>query len=876
MGSAPSRPCELCFWLIYQPIEGLRVPLYNVVMGLFPFVFLFLLLLQASEANQASARARASTRLRNHQTRAEDMVRPAVVFDSAERSAPLSRSDTSSLYRLGQVRSGEQDAGDGIVGCGGRLLQRLHFSGAVLPQHFVLVRWLTQVDFAVVFFLLVASDPNTISFRTFALLLRLAYRWLEYLILFVLVAPFTRAVGDPRDLRFAWRFVLRAAAPLLALILALDFAGWLYMTVLPDGASASADHRWTTQFYLVVSAIEEGEAGKTTAQTVWRTYVKPLPADGAVSPLYAWAFFDALDGLVFALFAALPALSAALAARRARREAEEEGQQDTPGAATWGLRSSWTSLSLLTVHPLQFTKGGPVYFPRPALTVYATLLLLSRVLRLVGDGIAINDSRSECGGSYLCWWAAGYFLEQAMFAPALLWCLRLDSEVVYTAAGFAGNGNATGDERGSAGSAADRRSSVGGTAAGHLLQWSLASDLGDDQIVAADVWLGAPLGSGQLKVQAAQWLGSPVAVKRVPYAWLKGRAAGGTSAGFSARLQATVQEIHILRKCCHPNIVQYLGFCIDAAAPPRTRQERLLAMLDEGGEEGEQEERQRELWIVTELLERKSLFGLVGDPAVHLGLRTQLRMMIEMCRGMVFLHDVQGVLHRDLKSLNIFVSRDWHVKIGDFGESKVLGHYHGSARQPPPQASSQASPRASPQASLQASSQASSPQVSPQPGWKAYGSLEWMAPEVLSRSSPFSHASDVFSAAVVMWEVFERRRPYVELPMSEIQGAVVGGFRLPLTALTPPTVRALIERSWAEEPAARPSFAAIMVELQAVLAACEEVVAAAGSAKGEGRGSEAYYTSVGSAHSGTSVRPFDTQDDYDEQLAGGGGYAALE
>ena len=870
MGSAPSRPCELCFWLIYQPVEGLRVPLYNVVLGLFPFVFLFLLLLQAGEANQASARARASTRLRNRQTRAEDMVGPVVVFDSAERSAPPSRSDSSSLYRLGQVHSGEQDAGDGIAGCGGRLLQRLHFSGAVLPQHFVLVRWLTQVDFAVVFFLLVASDPNTVSFRTFALLLRLAYRWLEYLILFVLVAPFTRAVGDPRDLRFAWRFVLRAAAPLLALIMGLDLAGWLYMSVLPDEISASAGRRWTTQFYLVVSAIEEGKAGNSTAQTVWRTYVQPLPTDGAVSPLYAWAFFDALDGLVFALFAALPALSAALAARRARREAEEEGQQNTPGAATWGLRSSWTSLSLLTVHPLHLTKGGPVYFPRPALTVYATLLLLSRVLRLVGDGVAINGSRSECGGSYLCWWSAGYFLEQAMFAPALLWCLRLDSEVVYTAAGFTGNGDAAGDERGSAGSAA---SSVGScTAAGHLLQWSLASDLGDDQIVAADVWLGAPLGSGQLTVQAAQWLGSPVAVKRVPYAWLKGRAAGGASAGFSARLQATVQEIHILRKCCHPNIVQYLGFCIDAAAPPRTRQERLLAMLEEGGEEEEQEERQRELWIVTELLERKSLFGLVGDPAVHLGLRTQLRMMIEMCRGMVFLHDVQGVLHRDLKSLNIFVSRDWHVKIGDFGESKVLGHHHGSARQsapPPPAASSQASPQASPQAS--------SPQASPQLEWKAYGSLEWMAPEVLSRSSPFSHASDVFSAAVVMWEVFERRRPYVELPMSEIQSAVVGGFRLPLTALTPPTVRALIERSWAGDPAARPSFAAIMVELQATMAACEEAVAAAGSAKGEGRGSEAYYTSVGSAHSGTSVRPFDTQDGCDEQLAGGGGgYAALE
>ena len=121
--------------------------------------------------------------------------------------------------------------------------------------------------------------------------------------------------------------------------------------------------------------------------------------------------------------------------------------------------------------------------------------------------------------------------------------------------------------------------------------------------------------------------------------------------------------------------------------------------------------------------------------------------------------------------------------------------------------------------------------------------MEWKAPEVLSRSAPFSHASDVFSAAVVLWEVFERQRPYERefRQVSDIAGAVVGGFRLPLTAATPPAVAALIARCWAAEAAGRPSFAEMLATLQACMARCEEekarAAAAAAAAAGGGRSS---------------------------------------
>jgi serine/threonine protein kinase len=45
---------------------------------------------------------------------------------------------------------------------------------------------------------------------------------------------------------------------------------------------------------------------------------------------------------------------------------------------------------------------------------------------------------------------------------------------------------------------------------------------------------------------------------------------------------------------------------------------------------------------------------------------------VQMCLGLKHIHD-RKILHRDLKTSNIFVTRAGMVKIGDFGISKVCG-----------------------------------------------------------------------------------------------------------------------------------------------------------------------------------------------------------
>lgn len=55
-----------------------------------------------------------------------------------------------------------------------------------------------------------------------------------------------------------------------------------------------------------------------------------------------------------------------------------------------------------------------------------------------------------------------------------------------------------------------------------------------------------------------------------------------------------------------------------------------------------------------------------------------LNWFLQISTALMFIHN-KKILHRDLKTSNIFLTSNWTVKLGDFGISRVLENTHEAA-----------------------------------------------------------------------------------------------------------------------------------------------------------------------------------------------------
>ncbi|KAL4855140.1 Glutamate synthase [NADH] [Chlorella vulgaris] len=198
---------------------------------------------------------------------------------------------------------------------------------------------------------------------------------------------------------------------------------------------------------------------------------------------------------------------------------------------------------------------------------------------------------------------------------------------------------------------------------------------------------------------------------------------GGQEAGsltLPSDLQAKLEEeAGIMARLRHPNVVQFFGVC---RTPP--------CLLTEYCSHGS---------LCSVLIKAKS------DPQLAKQLNWQrcLKMALDAALGMLYLHSCKPpLLHRDLKSPNLLVSEHWQVKVTDFNLSRIL-------------------------------------EDSPLTSSFAAMNPRWLAPEVI-RGERASPAADVFSFAVVMWEVLTWKLPWVDAPINAFQlgNLVTSGARL--------------------------------------------------------------------------------------------------
>lgn len=210
------------------------------------------------------------------------------------------------------------------------------------------------------------------------------------------------------------------------------------------------------------------------------------------------------------------------------------------------------------------------------------------------------------------------------------------------------------------------------------------------------------------------------------------------------------QEVSLMKKLRHPNIILFMG----AVASP----ERLC--------------------IVTEFLPRGSLFRLLQKNTAKLDPRRRVHMAIDIARGMNYLHHCSPpIVHRDLKSSNLLVDKNWTVKVADFGLSRLKLETFLRTK-------------------------------------TGKGTPQWMAPEVLC-NEPSDEKSDVYSYGVILWELVTQKIPWDNLNTMQVIGAV--GFmdqRLDIPSDTDPKWASMIESCWDSDPQKRPSFLEVLDRLR--------------------------------------------------------------
>ncbi|TKY61054.1 Serine/threonine-protein kinase EDR1 [Spatholobus suberectus] len=163
---------------------------------------------------------------------------------------------------------------------------------------------------------------------------------------------------------------------------------------------------------------------------------------------------------------------------------------------------------------------------------------------------------------------------------------------------------------------------------------SALDDVAEYDIPWDEIAMGERIGLGSYgEVYRGEWHGTEVAVKRFLYQDLSGES-----------LEEFISEVQIMKRLRHPNVVLFMGA---VTRPPN-------------------------LSIVTEFLPRGSLYRLIHRPNNQLDERRRLRMALDAARGMNNLHNCTPVIvHRDLKSPNLLVDKNWVVKVCDFGLSRM-------------------------------------------------------------------------------------------------------------------------------------------------------------------------------------------------------------
>lgn len=193
-------------------------------------------------------------------------------------------------------------------------------------------------------------------------------------------------------------------------------------------------------------------------------------------------------------------------------------------------------------------------------------------------------------------------------------------------------------------------------------------------------------------------------------------------------------------------------------------------------------------FIAMELLEGDSLLHRLDTPETKASPGDfLLDIAIQICDGLQAAHDA-GIVHRDIKPGNLFLTRRGQVKILDFGLAEAVAPEEPVAENLPEghDASSITSESANKE-STRISTGVQAPLSGTEP---PMGTTGYMSPEQL-RKEPLDLRTDLFSFGIVLYEMTTGQRPFQGETLAAVHDAILTQTLLPAHSVNPAVPRRL-------------------------------------------------------------------------------------
>uniref|UniRef100_A0ABK0LS37 non-specific serine/threonine protein kinase n=1 Tax=Rattus norvegicus TaxID=10116 RepID=A0ABK0LS37_RAT len=204
------------------------------------------------------------------------------------------------------------------------------------------------------------------------------------------------------------------------------------------------------------------------------------------------------------------------------------------------------------------------------------------------------------------------------------------------------------------------------------------------------------------------------------------------------------REVAVLANMKHPNIVQY------------------KESFEENGS----------LYIVMDYCEGGDLFKRINAQKGTLFQEDQiLDWFVQICLALKHVHD-RKILHRDIKSQNIFLTKDGTVQLGDFGIARVLNSTVELAR-------------------------------------TCIGTPYYLSPEICE-NKPYNNKSDIWALGCVLYELCTLKHAFEAGNMKNLVLKIISGSFPPVSLHYSYDLRSLLSQLFKRNPRDRPSVNSIL------------------------------------------------------------------